>query len=279
MNRFLTYEGGQPVHLDDFDFIQDSFSDMLKGLCRALQFGERSILFSDPVSTAVSGNNTVYTTMPGGYIAIDDEIYPVQTGSLTLLTSHPVYFVVVSEKYQTEILSNNMEVQLYERRYAKLSATYAEGDIYVNRADVMTVHGKILAMVTEHLDTETTTDMNAQMALNNVLTGRCNLTYHLKKSGEEKISFEFMAIANDNTTMTAPEVNGKRKLFAFDASVKWITGVYNVTLVYADSWNETHEMTVQLIFDGNNCYIASANGSPLSQMPDRCIAINTTFKI
>lgn len=280
MNKYLIYEGGQPVYLNDLDFLQNSFADTVKGLCSALKFGEKNILMNDPVSTAESGGNTTYTIALGGYVAIGDEVYPIQAGSLTVPTSQPVYFVVVSEKYQAETLSNNMEVQVYERRYVKLSGTYAEGDIYVKCTDVTTVQNKLLAIVAEYLDkTITENDMKARLTLNNVLSGGCNMTYFLKQSGEETVYLRFIAAANDGTTMTVPEVNGKRRLFTFDTSVKNISGIYNAMLQYADNWDDPHSMSVQLIFDNGNCYIASANGNPIEQMPGRTVTIDNTFKI
>lgn len=280
MNKYLIYEGGQPIYLNDLDFLQSSFSDTVKGLCSALKFGEKNILMNDPVSMDESNGYTTYTIALGGYIVLGDEIYPIQAGSLRVPTSQPVYFVVVSEKYQTETLSNNTEVQVYERRYVKLSGAYAEGDIYVKRSDVTTVKDKLLSTVAEYLDkTITEADMKARLTLNNVLSGGCNMTYRLKQSGEETIYIRFIAAANEGTTMTVPEVNGKRRLFTFDTSVKNISGIYNAMLQYADNWDDPHSMSVQLIFDNGNCYIASNTGSAIEQMPGRTVTINNTFKI
>lgn len=280
MNKYLIYEGGQPVYLDDLDFLQSSFADTVKGLCSALKFGEKNILMNDPVSITESGGNTIYTIALGGYIVIGDEIYPIQAGSLTVSTSQPVYFIVVSEKYQTETLANNTEVQVYERKYVKLSGAYTEGDAFVKRTDVTTVRNKLLNMVAEYLDkTITEADMRGSLTLNNVLSGGCNMTYQLKQSGQETVYLRFIAAANDGTTITVPEVNGKRRLFTFDTSVKNISGIYNAMLQYADNWDDPHAMSVQLIFDNGNCYIASANGNPIDQMPGRTVSIDNTFKI
>ena len=48
---------------------------------------------------------------------------------------------------------------------------------------------------------------------------------------------------------------------------------------YADSWDNPQSMIVQLTFDNGNCYIASADGSPLAQMPASTILIEDTLKI
>lgn len=280
MNKFLIYEGGQPVYLNDLDFIQKAMADALKAICSGFKFGSGNILLSDPVSTETSGTNTVYTIVGNGYIVIGDEVYPIQPGSLAVPASEPVYWVVVREKYQNETLANNTEVQVYERRYVKLSATYAEGDTYVNRVDVMTFKDKMLATVADYLDkTVTEKDMKAQLSLGGVVSGKAEMTYRAKQSGEETVHLNILAVTYKGTSITVPEVNGKRRLCTYDSSIKSISGVFNLLMTYADSWDNPQSMPVQLTFSNGNCYIASSNGTPIAQMPATAIVIEDTIKI
>lgn len=280
MNRFLIHEGGQPVCLDDLDFIQQATADALKAICAGFRLGSGNILLSDPVSIGTSGTDTVYTVIGNGYIVMGDEVYPIQPGSLTVPASQPVYWVVVREKYQKETLADNTEVQIYERRYVKLSATYADGDTYANRNDVVTFMDKILATVSDNMDkTVAEKDMKAVLSLNGVVSGKAEMTYYAKQSGEETVHINVLAVSDAGTSMTVPEVNGRRRLCTFDSAVKSISGTFTLTMSYANSWDNVQSMPVQLTFSNGNCYIASDSGSPLSQMPASSIVIDETIKI
>lgn len=280
MNKLLFKEGGQPFYLDDLEFMQESTADVLKAICSGMKLGEKHILLSDPVSTEILGSNTVYTIVGNGYIVIGDEVYPIKPDILTVPTSQPVYWVVVQEKFQNEIFADNSEAQVYERRYVKLSTTYTKSDMYVGRNDVVTFRNKILAIVTDYLDkTIIEKDMKAQLSLSEVVSGKAEIIYRAKQTGYETVYFNILAAANTGTSMIAPEVNGKRRLCTFDSSVKNISGVFSLSMSYADSWDNPQSMIVQLTFDNGNCYIASADGSPLVQMPASTILIEDTLKI
>ena len=159
-----------------------------------------------------TGSNTVYTIVGNGYIVIGDEVYPIKPDILTVPTSQPVYWVVVQEKFQNEIFADNSEAQVYERRYVKLSTTYTKSDMYVGRNDVVTFRNKILAIVTDYLDkTIIEKDMKAQLSLSEVVSGKAEIIYRAKQTGNETVYFNILAAANTGTSMIAPEVNGKRR--------------------------------------------------------------------
>lgn len=279
MNKYLIHEGGQPVYLNDLDFIQQGMAEALKAICSGLKFGEGNIILNNPVLTSVAGSNTEYTVTGNGYIVIGDEAYPIQPGILSVPTDQPVYWVVASEKYQKETLANNTEVPVYERRYVRLSATFEEGDTYVGYNDVTTFKDKLLAVVKEFLDkTVTEKDLKGVLSVTGVYSGRCILTYRLKQSGEEYLDLDILFVATDDV-LVAPLVNGRRRLCTFDNSVKDISGVFYLPMMYADSWAEVHTMQVQLTFENGNCYIASSDGTPMERFPGTSIAIMETIKI
>lgn len=280
MNKLLFKEGGQPFYLDDLEFMQESTADVLKAICSGMKLGEKHILLSDPVSTEILGSNTVYTIVGNGYIVIGDEVYPIKPDILTVPTSQPVYWVVVQEKFQNEIFADNSEAQVYERRYVKLSTTYTKSDMYVGRNDVVTFRNKILAIVTDYLDkTVIEKDMKAQLSLGGVVSGKAEMTYRAKQGGEETVHLNILAVTYEGTSITVPEVNGKRRLCTYDSSIKSISGVFNLLMTYADSWDNPQSMPVQLTFSNGNCYIASSNGTPIAQMPATAIVIEDSIKI
>ena len=65
--------------------------------------------------------------------------------------------------------------------------------------------------------------MKAQLSLSEVVSGKAEIIYRAKQTGNETIYFNILAATNTGTSMIAPEVNGKRRLCTFDSTVKNIS--------------------------------------------------------
>lgn len=78
MNKFLTYQGQQPLYLGDIDFasdaVRDAFAQLLKGLTGS--DGANAILRGVVGST--HNNNVVFSA---GIVSIDGEILPVEANA------------------------------------------------------------------------------------------------------------------------------------------------------------------------------------------------------
>ncbi len=141
--------------------------------------------------------------------------------------------------------------------------------MYVGRNDVVTFRNKILAIVTDYLDkTIIEKDMKAQLSLSEVVSGKAEIIYRAKQTGNETVYFNILAAANTGTSMIAPEVNGKRRLCTFDSSVKNISGVFSLSMSYADSWDNPQSMIVQLTFDNGKLLYSFSRWQPTC--PNAC---------
>lgn len=86
MDKFLTFQGLQPIWLGDFDFMQkavgDVFINLIKGIC-----GHDSIIISGcEVSVSESSPQVEWTD---GLVALDGEILPIKAGSAYIPNPNP----------------------------------------------------------------------------------------------------------------------------------------------------------------------------------------------
>jgi hypothetical protein len=78
MNKFLPVDGGHSLHLDEFVLMQGAYFDGFKALVYKLAPSGNTFLQGVVIDT--TGANVVYTS---GYIAMDGEIYKVNSNSFT----------------------------------------------------------------------------------------------------------------------------------------------------------------------------------------------------
>ena len=67
MNKLLTYSGGQPFVLEDIDFLQNAFAEVITGLASA--YGN---MILSGCKLSVSGDNVNWTA---GCIIISENVY------------------------------------------------------------------------------------------------------------------------------------------------------------------------------------------------------------
>lgn len=123
MDRYLTFEGEQPVWLDDFDFMQKSVRDTISRMISAVSTNKVVIL-----QGCEFGHEGLWTTWTDGIIAIDGEILPIRAGKSQTL---PLYYNIQTELSGNRIFKNGAEHKCYESRYATLSRAtndYGLGD-------------------------------------------------------------------------------------------------------------------------------------------------------
>ena len=271
MNRYLINGGGQPIYLDDLQFIQDAVADTFKGVLLGLKLGSLNMLLNNPVTTTSTMNGILYQVGENGYIIIAEEVYPIKTGNLEVAQGTKVYWKVISEKYQTEIQNNNTEVQVYERKYVQLSTTYVSGDIYVEYNKVSTFKEEILSCVVNYLnEPESTTDMQAQLPVSDAT---CAMTYIRKQVGTSCVQFRLLAGLGMNLT----EVNGKRRLCTYNNSIiNSFSAIVNAKYL-TDPNDESKFNTYTLTFDNGNCYASDLSGNPVPSLPSG--AMNVTINI
>lgn len=118
MDRYLTFDGEQPVWLDDFDFMQKSIRDTISRMISAVSTNKVVILQGCVISR--SGQ---YTTWTDGVIAIDGEVMPIKSGKSQIL---PLYYQIQTELSGNRVFKNGAEHKCYESRYATISHVVTE---------------------------------------------------------------------------------------------------------------------------------------------------------
>lgn len=138
MNKLLINEGGQPLYLDDLDFMQEAFTETLKGVISAINTYGNVILSGCEVTLSASGESTIYS-WDKGYVAIDGEVFQVEKGSFSGANDATLYWKVISTEAQKEIFENSSEHNIYRYRKVVLTDTVEEGDRYVLKQELKTV--------------------------------------------------------------------------------------------------------------------------------------------
>lgn len=131
MNKLLFSEGGQPLYLDDLNYLQNSLADSIKGL--ASPFGD-VVLSGCVISSA--DNKTSWTT---GYLVILGEIYKVEAGSINKSAPPALYWKVVRTNEQLETFEDNSENYIYQTGKATLVESIVESDVYVDAKTIRTM--------------------------------------------------------------------------------------------------------------------------------------------
>lgn len=153
MNKLLFSEGGQPLYLDDLNFMQSSFADSIKGIVSP---------FGDVVLSGCNINSDENkTSWTEGYIVISGEIYKVDSGNINKPVLNALYWKVVRTNDQLETFENNSENYVYQIGKAILVESVGEQDIYADAKTIrnidsylMTYRKKEIEFVSQHPNTE-----------------------------------------------------------------------------------------------------------------------------
>lgn len=119
MNKLLTeFEGGFPVTLDDFRFIDSAYRTAIERLCKGL-FGTAETYIIEGCEVELVGN--VYNVSAGA-VLIDGEICEVAAQSLIKdpAQTNVKWLKEISLSTATKTMANNTIVQPYELRSAIL---------------------------------------------------------------------------------------------------------------------------------------------------------------
>lgn len=142
MNKLLFNEGGQPFYLDDLDFMQSAFADTIKAIVST--YGNVILSGCDiPPGIAIAGKPTRYT-WEEGYIAINGEVYRVDSGYFDAGIDETLYWKVVSTEGQKEIYENTSEHNVYQYRKVELTDTVTSSDIYVPASAIKSMNDYLM---------------------------------------------------------------------------------------------------------------------------------------
>lgn len=150
MNKLLFSEGGQPLYLNDLDFMQSAFSEALRGILSTygnVILSGCEILPPD----ATTGNLTVHS-WEKGYMAIEGEVYQVDKGSLSGVENATLYWKVVSIEGQKEIFENSSEHYVYQYRKVILTDTVVSGDVYIEKGSMKKIEDILTGKVSNSFE-------------------------------------------------------------------------------------------------------------------------------
>lgn len=138
MDKLLFNEGGQPFYLDDLDFMQSAFADTVKAIVST--YG--NVILSGcniPPPTSIAGHPTIHH-WDEGYIALNGEVYRVDSGSFEGGTNATLYWKVVSTEGQKEIYEDTSEHNVYQYRKIELTDKVASSDIYASALSIKSMN-------------------------------------------------------------------------------------------------------------------------------------------
>lgn len=133
MDKFLTFEGEQPIWLDDFNFMHDSVKDAIN---RVLQV----IMRSNETNCILSGCDITYyptrISWTEGLVLLSGEILPVAAGTVDNGGNQdmPIYFNIV-ETYDPQgerLFKNGEKHNCYQKRSATIRGTDDGNGYYVD---------------------------------------------------------------------------------------------------------------------------------------------------
>lgn len=113
MDKLLFSEGGQPLHLDDLEFLQGSFQGSLLSFISALGnyiIGGCAITYE---------HDAVHWTP--GYISYQGKVYRVDSGSLPHVEDDPLYWVFSHKTTARKVFADSSEHPTQESYTASLS--------------------------------------------------------------------------------------------------------------------------------------------------------------
>ena len=111
MDKFLTYEGQQPIYLGDIDFMQDSVHQTIKQIVTSMTGNSAATCVLYGCHSDGSGGTTA------GLISIEGEILPLNSSPLPWEGS---FIKIISALSSERQLKSGGKVQCHETRYAIL---------------------------------------------------------------------------------------------------------------------------------------------------------------
>lgn len=263
MNKLLSIEGGQPLFLSDFDFLQGSYAEALKGIISSLGIGTQNLILSGcevVIGNVQGGTHTV--SFAEGFIAIQGEVYKVFPGNISVSENYSdVYWKVVKTTKDKYMFENGSEHEVHEVAIVQLSSHFSEGDTYVSYKETKTYKNILRDLMKEFI-----LQSGEEERMNTVLPAGANAAVglHYKKNifGMESIEFSLLVAE----PISLPVVSEKRRLFTFDISVKNINA--RVSAMYnLDQFNSSKFINYVFSFENGACYVYDSSGNPLETLP------------
>ena len=189
MDKFLTFQGLQPIWLGDFNFMQKAVGDAFANVTKAIS-GHDSIIISG-CDVSFDSQRRIYS-WTDGIISLDGEILPIRSGSINLqLTSSMAVYFDIMTSFPSEgerIFKDGTTHDCYEVREATLTVSQTKWIYSADFPRFVAGEKKIASFVSDVDGIE----MSAGLI-------RRNDSYYLV--GAFKTTTDVSAILVDNVTM------------------------------------------------------------------------------
>ena len=132
MDRFLTFEGEQPIFLDDFNFMQDAVKDTIRNVVQTMMHSNEATCILSGCELAYNDNGT--TSWTDGIVMLEGEILPIKAGTVNVNANNdePLYFNII-ESYAPNgerTFKNGTRHNCYQLRTATISGD-SNGGYYI----------------------------------------------------------------------------------------------------------------------------------------------------
>ena len=131
MNKFLTFNGTQPIYLGDIDFAQASAGEMYTLLARALMGADSNSMYAILQGVGISYPSAGVVQFSSGIVVINGEVLPVEGGSISAASPDPLYVHVSSVLSGSRTFKDGSSHDCHETRKATIN-TISEGGVAVS---------------------------------------------------------------------------------------------------------------------------------------------------
>lgn len=203
MNRLLTISGGQPFGLEDIDFLQNAFAEVITGLASA--YGN---MILSGCKLSVSGDNVNWTA---GCIIISENVYRVDAGSIVASSLDNLYWKVINTDSQNVEFENGSQNKIYRTNKATIVSGVGSSDTYVPVNTVKTVNDYFMTYKKENLLYQVTTSKNTatvERLKNNQGIDICRITFSVPEEVTQSSNILFSYTANPMFGLSTPIVYG-----------------------------------------------------------------------
>lgn len=201
MNKLLTYEGGQPFTLEDIDFMQEAFAEVISGLASAY-----SNFILSGCKLTVAGDKVTWTA---GYIIIDQQVYRVEAGSITAPSTDNLYWKVITTDSQGVVFEDGSQNKIYRRSKASIVSSVDSSDTYASVNGLKTANDYFMIYEKENLLYQVTTPQNkatVERLKNNQGVDICKITFSVPEEVTQSVNILFSYTANPMFGLSTPIV-------------------------------------------------------------------------
>lgn len=131
MNKFLTFNGTQPIYLGDIDFAQASAGEMYTLLARALMGADSNSMNAILQGVEISYPSAGVVQFSSGIVVINGEVLPVEGVSINAASTDLLYVHVSSVLSGSRTFKDGSSHDCYETRKATINAI-SEGGVDVS---------------------------------------------------------------------------------------------------------------------------------------------------